>query len=1103
MSSWFGLRNPVVPRRPVFGFAFAIFFCAAFAAAQNPEPGFNRDIRPILADHCFSCHGPDRHQRKADLRLDTPDGIFGTKQSPGPVQPGSLQESSLWHRLNSADPEQQMPPPGTRPPLTAQQKALLRKWIESGAGWQEHWAFAPLSATTIPAVRNQRWLRTGVDAFVAERHEREGLQASHDATRATLLRRATLDLTGIPPSLVEADDYLTDPAPDAYERLIDRLLASPRYGERVGMRWLDAARYADTSGYQNDGPRFMWRWRDWVLQAFNRDLPFDQFTVEQLAGDLLPDSTLSQRIATGFNRNHRGNSEGGIIPEEFAVEYVVDRVDTSATVWLGLTLGCARCHDHKFDPISQREFYQLFAYFNNVPEQGRAIKEGNSPPLIVAPTDEDLRHREQLSSQLQAAELRWQQTEPDLHKAIERWEQAWRQRAPAQQPPEKRAPEQTPSIPPDWNTSDSLVLRLPFDKARKSNEPSWKLAAAASQSLTPAQEQDRSSDGIFGQALSLDGSCMAVLPSEQEGKEKGANRSLGDFGYFDSFTLSVWIHPDPNRDGTILSKMSDTPQGDGYAVQIVEGRLQVNLVKRWLDDALRVETEEKIATSSWHHVAVAYDGSRVSRGVTVYLDGVPQRLRVNLDALNQTFANTEPLRIGGGGGDAMRFRGKIDEVRIYDRALSPLEVRFLASSTPLHQLLGRPAAERSADMNERIRRYYLEEVATANLLQPWRETIAARRALEAFDRQLPTVMVMEDMPAPRPTYLLLRGEYDKPGERVEPGVPAFLPQPEAPLKNNRLALARWLVDDRNPLTARVAVNRGWQMLFGSGIVRTVEDFGTQGDPPSHPELLDWLARTLRRQSDIAPSGSPWSMKRFYRTLLLSSAYQQSSAASEPQLAQDPANRFFTRGPRFRMPAEMIRDQALAASGLLVERLGGPSVKPYQPADLWKELATDTLYQQSRGGDLFRRGIYTYWKRTVAPPNLITFDAATRETCVVRESRTNTPLQALTLLNEITFVESARNLAQQAMRSDGTSVSDRITIAFRRLLTRSPSAEELRVLVDGWHAHYHRFRDDPAAARAFVEIGESPVAVDKDVIELAAYTATCSVLLSLDEAVTRN
>ena len=1056
--------------------------------AQSADLSFNRDIRPILADHCFSCHGPDKNQRKADLRLDIREGALGRDGQPGVIVPGSLEQSAIWHRIQSSDPEEQMPPPNTRSTLSPRQIQLLKRWIEEGATWEEHWAWIAPVKSKLPLVHNQSWSKSQIDSFILARLEQEAMVPAATADKNVLLRRAALDLNGIPPNLAELEDFQSDVSLDAFERVIDRLLASPRYGERLGIRWLEAARYADTSGYQNDGPRYMWRWRDWVFDAYNHDLAFDRFTVEQIAGDLLPDATLDQRIASGFNRNHRGNAEGGIIPEEYAVEYVVDRVDTTATVWLGLTLGCARCHEHKFDPFSQREFYQLFAYFNNVPEQGRAIKEGNSPPFIVAPTREDQRALLELQSQWQKAEQRTRELAPALERELQNW-QADRASVPAADR--------------DWNVEEGLVLRVSFDGTPPADEIPWKPVPAA---------HDRhalQSAGIVGDALTLDGSCCVVVEQPSFPPQDSQSSSLAtpprdatSFGYFDPFSISVWLRVPNLRDGTIVSRMTDVEQGDGYSFQLVDGRLQFNLVKRWLDDALRVETETSISPLEWHHLAAIYDGSRVARGVSIYVDGVRQPLRVHLDGLNQTFtAAAEPLRIGGGGGPAMLLPGQFDELRVYARALEPEDILSLKSSRRLDEIVGQPIERPAANDYDRVRQYYLRHLASPDLANSWKSELAARRALQRFQRQLPTVMVMEDMPAPRDSYVLLRGEYNKQGEKVQPGVPAALPELSANRPNNRLAFAEWLVDPRNPLTARIAVNRAWQMLFGTGIVRTVEDFGTQGEPPSHPELLDWLAVHFMQPEQ--PDRSPWSQKRLFRSLVLSATYQQSSTVLAEALAKDPANRWLGRGPRFRLSAEAIRDQALAASGLLVERIGGPSVKPYQPADLWKELATDNVYETSRGGDLFRRGVYTYWKRTVAPPNLVTFDAAARETCVVRENRTNTPLQALTLLNEITFVEVARNLAQYVYSRNGENVDNAIRDAFKILTSRTPTADELAILVSGWQEHLRRFQDEPSAANALIQLGDSPLHPQLDPARLAAFTVICNLLLSLDETVTRN
>ena len=1099
------IRHPLRVLLP----AMVGLYCVIFPPPLGAEPvRFNRDIRPILADSCFSCHGPDRNQRKADLRLDLAPAASAPGETPV-VVPGSPDKSELWRRVSSQDPEQQMPPPDTRARLSAGQLQLVRRWIEEGAAWEDHWAWNAPQLPPVPAVQDSSWPRTPIDQFVRAKQEQSGLGHAPAAPLQTQLRRIFLDATGIPPSSEQLDGSLGEPSapapPDVLERAVDLALASPRYGERMAIRWLEAARYADTSGYQNDGPRDMWRWRDWVIESYNQDLPFDQFTIEQIAGDLLPEPTLRQRIATGFNRNHRGNAEGGIIPEEFAAEYVVDRVDTTATVWLGMTLGCARCHEHKFDPISHREFYQLFAYFNNVPEHGRAIKEGNSPPYIVAPTDHELALQREWLDRLADAEQRAAAAEPELIRQQQEWESRQTSRLdPADRP-----------VLDDWNIEDGLQLRLDCDPPSLVEEKGWRVESLSNQS----EATGRSAEGVSGNALALEGDTVFVLASSVppagspaagaiDPAAPAAPRLPGDFGYFDRFTVSVWVHATDNRRGTIVSKMTDAPDGDGWSLRWSQGRIQVNFVKRWLDDALRLETAQPVPTGAWHHIGVVYDGTRVAKGVTIYLDGIPQEKIVQLDGLNQSFANKEPLRVGGGGGPEYGMHGRVDEMRIFDRALEPREMALLANATPLSRLVATPAPQRSAVERDKLREFYLTRVASPADAAAWRRHLQLRREFDAFQRALPTVMVMEEMPTPRETRILIRGEYDKLGEQVAPAIPELFGGAARKFPPDRLGLARWLVDPANPLTARVAVNRSWQMLFGAGIVRTVEDFGTQGDTPSHPELLDWLAVTFARSSgnvaaESKDAESRWSQKLLLRRLLLSASYLQASSIDPDSTGTDSTNRLLTRGPRFRLSAEMIRDQALAVADLLVERIGGRSVKPYQPADLWKELATDNDYQTDRGGGLFRRGIYTYWKRTVAPPNMMTFDAAARETCVVREVRTNTPLQALTLLNEITFVESARNLAAVALREPGASPDRKIAEAFRRATCRPPAAAELRRLVQGFQRFHEHFSRHPDAARELLELGESPLPADFDRSELAAMTATCNLILNLDEVITRN
>jgi hypothetical protein len=1036
---------------------------AASAKAQSSlgPVRFNRDIRPILSDRCFQCHGPDSAKRKAKLRLDTEDGVFADRDGQKVIVPGSPDKSELYRRITAADANERMPPEKAGARLSPGQVNLIRRWIEQGANWEKHWALLKPERPSLPSVQNPSWVRNPIDAFILARLDREGLFPSPEAERTSLIRRVTLDLTGLPPTPAEVDAFLADASPSAYENVVDRLLASPRFGERMAVRWLDAARYADTNGYQNDGDRIMWRWRDWVIEAYNHNLPFDQFTIEQLAGDMLPKPTLEQRIATGFNRNHRLNAEGGIIPEEYAVEYVVDRVETTATVWLGLTMGCARCHDHKFDPIRQQEFYQVFAYFNNVPERGKAVKYGNSPPLIAAPTREQNERLTLLQRACADAENDFRIRAPQLDTAQRAWENSFH--------PEK---------PIHWAPGAGLIARFPLDGIVRDDLSRSKRGSVDGRLSFTA--------GPIGQAANFDGRTLIDAGD------------VAEFGFYDKFTLAAWINPTGSGGGGILSRADDTAYAEGYNLHLEKGKVQLNLSKRWLDDALRVETEETLTSDCWHHVLVTYDGSRWASGVRIYVDGRLQKLNVNLDELNQSFQTKEPLRIGSRG-TGSRFHGAIAEVRIYDRVLDPKEVEQLATPDSINAIFAIPRDRRTARQSAKLRAYYLEKHAPEPIRQSYQRLLAARAALQKLTESFPTTMVMEEMSPPRDTHVLIRGQYDKRSERVFPGIPASLRNPEAdalgsPMPKDRLGFARWLVDGSNPLTARVAVNRLWQMVFGVGLVKTVDDFGTQGEPPSHPELLDWLATEFVRNG--------WDTKALLRTIVMSATYRQSSKVTPALLQKDPGNRLLARGPRFRLSAEMIRDQALAASGLLVEKLGGPSVKPYQPPGLVKELTGTEDYVQDHAQNLYRRSLYTYFKRTVAPPTMLTFDAAGRETCIVRESRTNTPLQALTLMNEVTFVEAARVLAQRAMLDGGRTPEERITFAFRLVTARRPRPQELSILLDGFKKHLAGYRLDRQAADRLANVGEYRGSVALDVAELAAYTAMFELMLNLDEALTK-
>ena len=919
-------------------------------AADSTPVEFNRDIRPILADACYQCHGPDSAKRKANLRLDTEAGAFAKRAKATTLVPGKPDRSELFRRLTTSEPEDRMPPREAARQPTAGEVELIRRWIEQGAKWEKHWAFIPPKRPALPSPKSKFQSPESVvhpiDAFIFARLEREGLHPSPEATPEQLIRRVTLDLTGLPPTIEEVDAFLRDcheesqklnsastPANPrspslrpsfspsaqittrAYEKVVDRLLASPRYGERMAIRWLDAARYADTSGYQSDGERTMWRWRDWVIDAFNRNLPFDQFTIEQLAGDLLPQPTLAQRIATGFNRNHRGNAEGGIVPAEYAAEYVVDRVDTTATVWLGLTLGCARCHDHKYDPVTQREFYQLFAFFNNVPEKGRAIKIGNSPPYVKSPTDAQSAELAALDAKLANAEKRFRELETEIRTSQIAWEKTI-----AAQPPL------------EWTVTNGLLAR-------------FELSGALEDSFgTNAPAKFENGEAAFARS-------PRGMTAFLEGRRFIDCGDVGAFGFFDKFTLAAWIHPRGTNGGAILSRMveQDADSGfasdsEGYSVHLKSGRIAVCLTKRWLDDALRVETEATLPPDRWQHIAVTYDGSRLAAGVKIFVNGQPQKTRVLLDELNQTFATKQPLRIGAGGGQANRFHGLIGDARVYGRSLADSEVAAIATPESLDELAARSASQRTPAQREKLRLAFLETHAPKPIRAANRELLSLQRQRDALIESFPTTMVMEEMPNPRDTFVLKRGEYDKPGEKVAAGFPAALVAADVrrltsnakpgqglltspPTKAlNRLDFARWLVSPQHPLTARVAVNHYWQTFFGAGLVRTVEDFGAQGEPPSHSELLDWLATEFIRTG--------WDVKAMHKLIVTSATYRQSSRNSELGIrnaespsasaiphSPDPENRLLARAPRLRLSAEMVRDQALAVSGLLVEKIG--------------------------------------------------------------------------------------------------------------------------------------------------------------------------------------
>lgn len=1038
--------------RPSF-YLLAIALAAPLTAAIE----FNREIRPILSDKCFFCHGPDDQNRRAKLRLDTEAGAKADLGGRAAVVPGDVAKSALYQRITHVNKGMRMPPLASGHTLTEREIGSIKQWIEEGAKWQKHWSFIPPSRPVLPKVSQPAWPKNAIDHFILARLDREGLKPSPEADKRTLIRRVTLDLTGLPPAQREIEDFLADNSANAYEKVIDRLLRSPRYGERMAIRWLDAARYADTNGYQTDAERFMWRWRDWVIDAFNDNKPFDKFTVEQLAGDLLPNATRDQIIATGFNRNHRGNGEGGSIGAEFIVEYSVDRVETTSTVWMGMTLGCSRCHDHKYDPLSQKDFYSLFAFFNNIPEKGKVFKYGNSPPLIPAPTGQ----QEETLNKIEA----------ELSRTANDWERLHGERVASQRAWEAKFDRNTPL---DWAPHRALLAHYKLDSDAAGAGPSNKALA------TTAKDGDAAfAEGRLGQAATFDG------------KRYLDAGNIAPFGFYSKFSMAAWIKPS-QKDGAIITRAEDVEEQSGYGLYLKDGKVQVNLISRWLDDCLRVETTDAVPMNQWTHVAMSYDGTRVADGIRIYVNGERAKLRYVVDDLNQNFQTKEPLRIGAG--DGKRFHGAIDDVRVYNDAITAAEAAVLAEAAPVNQLVAIASGQRTRAQSDKVEWCFLDKFAPAPVVTAWNKLYEVRKERERFSDGLPTVMVMQEKPVKTETFILVRGQYDRPGEKVSRAVPKALPAlpTDAPL--DRLGLARWLVSRDHPLTARVTVNRFWQMFFGFGIVKTVEDFGSQGEWPVHPELLDWLAVEFQEKG--------WDVKGLMKTILMSSTYRQSSKVSPELLQKDPDNRLLARGARWRLAPEMVRDQALAMSGLLVEKLGGPSVKPYQPAGLWKELAGGTDYQRDSGENLYRRSMYTFWKRAVPPPGMMTFDSAGREACVVRENRTNTPLQALTLMNDETYLEVARKMAERMIRDGGSTPESRIAYGFELATARKPREAETRVLTASFNRNLDRFKTEPAAAEKLLKQGESKRDESIPATELGAYSVVASLILNLDETVTK-
>tara|TARA_Y100001960_G_C14780803_1_gene886559 strand:+ start:948 stop:4142 length:3195 start_codon:yes stop_codon:yes gene_type:complete len=1060
-------------------FAFATWVQLLFVtgtltstAAPPATVDFARDIRPLLSDTCYHCHGPDQENQQADLRLDLKQSLYREHDGQALVVPGDPENSLLYLRITAEDPAEAMPPEDAQVKLTASQKQLIETWIKEGAVWKDHWAFEPPVKAPLPSVAKDPWVTNEIDAFVLARLKEKGITPSQIASKEKLIRRVTLDLTGLPPTQEEVRAFLEDESHRAYERVVDRLLKSERYGERMAMQWLDVARYADTNGYQTDGERHMWRWREWVIESFNTNKSFQDFTIEQLAGDLLPNASTDQILATGFNRNHRSNSEGGIVFEEYLVEYAVDRVDTTATVWLGLTMGCARCHDHKYDPISQKEFYEVMAFFNNIPERGRVIKYGNSFPVIKAPTRQMAMQLNEYETEMHQLRERLDNNAEDIQSRIHDIS--------AKPEPDKPVIHQDLMIQFSW---DQTHEQQTFEVEGKAEDydviNTGEIAKELYEASVTGSEEAMYASGISGKALKLDQSYAI---------DGGA---IIQFAGHQKLTLSTWIKVDEPSNGTIISMLNpDDRRPQGFSWRLVDNRIQVNFGPRWLDDSVRLRTKASIPSGQWVHIAFTSDGTQMARGMAVYVNGERQQLDVLLDIFTGTYKTNPTLMIGAEGKNHF-LKGLLDETRFYLRDLSAQEIRSLAVAESPAQIA--ELDEPSAAQNEKLLHYYLDQVDESNDGRDYRTLRSLEAGTRRFVQTIPTSMVMQENAERDTTHVLIRGQYDNRGEEVTMNVPrSLLPADDSRAFKSRLDLARWIVSEQNPLTARVIVNRFWYQFFGRGIVKTLEDFGSQGAPPTHPRLLDWLAVDFRE--------SGWDVKALVKSIVTSSTYRQDSLVNQTHLQQDPENIWLARASRLRLPAETLRDQALAVSGLLNGTIGGPSVKPYQPEGLWKEIASQA-YDQGTGEDLYRRGMYTFWKRTVPPPTMVTFDASSREICVLSRSRTNTPLQALALLNEVSYVEAARNLAQQMMLQHD-EVQQRLRWGWRQVTGREPTPFELEVINRALQRNMKRYQADLQAARGLIGFGESVPDETLKVDELAAYTAVASMLMNLDEVINR-
>ncbi len=1039
---------------------------AAVDAALPAKITFNDHIGPILSENCYYCHGQDATARKADVRVDRPEFAFAPrKNGPPPIVKGHPEDSSVIQRISSSDPNLVMPPPSSRKkPLTPEEVALLSRWVKEGAPYQEHWAFVKPERGTPPTVKQASWVRNPIDNFVLAKLETNGLAPEAEADRHTLIRRVTLDLTGLPPTPEEVAAFVNDPAADAYEKVVDRLLASPHYGEHEARYWLDAARYAETVGLHFDEPTSIFPYRDYVIRSFNDNKPFDRFTVEQVAGDLLPNATLEQKVATGFTRCGISTSEGGSIEAELLAGYAKEAVETNSATFMGLTLGCCSCHDHKFDPVSQKEFYQFSAFFRNTTQKGIGPRTAAAvPPFIRVPAKEDEARWNVVSKQMDDAKaaMTAYMASTGLDKKLN---------APVLL--QKLAAH--PAAPPV--STEGLELQLPL---REGVGNEIKSVQGVSYKLTGKPEW--TSNALLGSAPNFDSTDYAELGN------------VGDFDTTDAFSYGGWVRvANYTSSGALFARMDRNNNERGWDLYLDHGRPTVHLINFWPRNAIKQVAVKSLTAGTWQHVFVTYDGSAKAAGLKIYVDGELQSAKPEEDNLTESIRSTTQCTLGKRSGGEGAFPVALQDLRVYRRALSPAEVKALCGSEVLPFVLATAPDKLAESQRKWATTFLLKDDPKASALQ--NAVDGLKGEYDALLARSPATMVMDDKPGQAFAYVLKRGQYDQPGEKVEPDVPKVLPPLPPGAPRNRLGLAQWMVDPGNPLLSRVTVNRFWQQFFGVGIVRTAEDFGIMGERPINQPLLDWLAVEFRE--------SGWDVKHTLRLMVTSAAYRQSDRLTPEKREKDPENRLVSRGPRYRMDGEVIRDQALAASGLLVPTIGGPSVKPYQPDGLWEVVSmTKESYKRDSGDALHRRSMYTYWKRLAPNPELATFDTPTRETCTVRRDRTDTPLQALVVENDPQYVEAARHLAANAIAATPDPVG-RLDYMSERLLARPLEPREKDILLRSLARFNDAYTKKPEDAARLIKVGDTPPDSRAPAPEQAAWTMVANQFLNLDETLNK-